>query len=153
MCSEGVGGRPPQRGFTLIELMITVAVIGLLAAVAYPSYQSSVLKSRRSEAKAALTDAAQRLERYYTENNKYEGAKFCSAGAGCTVAAKVFEDRSENGHYALDFANAPTVTAFTAVATPQGAQAADVLCGAFTLNEAGLRGVTGTAAADPSKCW
>ncbi len=56
---------------TLIELMIVVFVVALLAAVALPAYQGSVRKARRAEAKAALTTCAQRLERYYTENNSY----------------------------------------------------------------------------------
>lgn len=60
-----------QTGFTLIELMIVVAVIGILAAVAYPTYLESVNKSRRADAKAAMTTMAQQLERCFTQHNSY----------------------------------------------------------------------------------
>ncbi|MEO8600005.1 MAG: type IV pilin protein, partial [bacterium] len=60
-----------QKGFTLIELMIVVAVIGILAAVAYPSYQDSIIKTKRAEGRAALMAAMQQQERYYTQNNAY----------------------------------------------------------------------------------
>ena len=62
---------PHQIGFTLIELMITVAIIGILSAIAYPSYESYVRKSRRVDAKNALLDLASRQERYFSVNNKY----------------------------------------------------------------------------------
>ena len=90
----------PGAGFTLTELLIVVAVISLLAAVAYPSYQKQVQAGRRAEAKAALTEIAQRLERFYTENNTYLNA--CLAGtSGCTAATTIYASASENGHYAL----------------------------------------------------
>lgn len=66
-----------QSGFTLIELMITVAVIGILAAIAFPSYQDSIRKSSRADGKNALTQAAANMERYYTENNTYVTAAIC----------------------------------------------------------------------------
>jgi type IV pilus assembly protein PilE len=68
-----------QGGFTLIELMITVAVIGILAAIAFPSYQDSVRKSRRTDGKNALTQAVANMERYYTENNTYATANICGS--------------------------------------------------------------------------
>ena len=61
----------PARGFTLIELMIAVAIIALLAAIAYPSYQDSIWKAKRAEAKAAIFKALQAEERFYTQNNTY----------------------------------------------------------------------------------
>lgn len=61
-----------QKGFTLIELMITVAIIGILASVAYPSYREYVNKSRRAEAKTTLIAAQQWMERFYTENFRYD---------------------------------------------------------------------------------
>ena len=60
-----------KRGFTLIELMIVVAVVGILAAIAYPSYTDSVRKARRTDAKSALTEAAQKLEIFYARNSSY----------------------------------------------------------------------------------
>lgn len=79
--------REGGRGFTLIELMIVVAVIGILAAIAYPSYQDSVRKSRRADAKSVLLQAAQWMERRYTENNCYHRAAPGSCGtADVTIA-------------------------------------------------------------------
>ena len=63
-----------NSAFTLIELMIVVAIVGILSAVAYPSYQSHVLKSQRQVAQAALVSLSSSMERYYSENNKYTGA-------------------------------------------------------------------------------
>jgi len=149
------GDRAPAAGkralgFTLMELLITVAVIALLAAVAYPSYQKQIQTARRSEAKAALTEVAQRLERFYTENNTYVGA--CLAGqTGCTASTKVYEGVSENGHYLLDLpGSSRTASTYLITATPQGGQAGDA-CGTLTLNEKGERRLL--SGGDWQSCW
>ena len=69
-----------SAGFTLIELMIVVAIVGILAAVAYPSYIDSVRKGKRAEARAALTSLLQQQERYFTQNNTYETFAVGAAG-------------------------------------------------------------------------
>jgi type IV pilus assembly protein PilE len=112
------------RGFTLIEVMIVVAVVAILAAIALPSYQESVRKARRTDARAALTTIAQRLERWNTERNTYVGAPL-----GALV--------TENDHYDLSLTT-PTASTFTITATPKGAQAADA-CGTYQLDQAGTR--------------
>lgn len=131
------------RGFTLVELMITVAVIGILATIAYPSFTSYIQKSRRADAKAALLAAAQKMEQYRTLSNTYAGATLGANG--------IYASTSDNGYYALRFSIAPTQTVYTIQAAPQGAQATDA-CGTFGYDQAGNKTVSGgtlTAAA----CW
>jgi prepilin-type N-terminal cleavage/methylation domain-containing protein len=140
--------RRRPRGFTLIEVMIVVAIVAILAAVAMPSYQSSVRKARRADARSALVTTAQLMERYATENatSGYSTATI-SVTPGPTVVTK---PASDNGYYQLSLANL-TATTFTLSAAPQGGQAVDQ-CATFTLDERGVRGVTNTtlSAAD---CW
>ena len=76
-----------QRGFTLIELMIVVAVIGIVAAVAYPAYTDSILKGRRAQARAALAELVQQQERYMTQRNCYVGFTTNSSTGAATAAA------------------------------------------------------------------
>ncbi len=133
--------RKLTHGFTLIELMITVAIIAILASIAYPSYQEQVRRTNRAEGVRTLLDTAQRLERCYTEYNSYNHAS-------CNVPATV---TSENGHYTVNVA--PTASAFTLTANRAGSQASD-RCGNFTYTNTGVKGITGAetglTAAD---CW
>lgn len=130
------------RGFTLIELMVTVVIVAILASLAYPSYMNSVRQTRRADGKAALLDAAQRLERCFTRFHAYNNG-------GCDVAADLSDAdgiTSPEGWYVLRVAS--TATTFTVTATPQNDQANDVRCGNLTLNHQGVRG-----AADVAACW
>lgn len=97
-------------GFTLIELMITVAIIGLLAAVAYPSYQSAMVKSRRAAAQTVLSDVAQRQQQYLMDSRAF---------ATTTTNLKVMVPSDVSSHYTITItASASTPPAYTATATP-----------------------------------
>lgn len=128
--------------------MIVVAMISILAAVALPSYQESVRKARRADARSALATTAQLMERYATERgvSGYSTATL-SATPGPTVVTK---PASDNGYYLLSLANL-TATTFTLRAVPQGGQASDG-CATFTLDERGVRGVVGSTYT-AAQCW
>lgn len=134
-------GRVREHGFTLIELMIVVAVVAILAVIAYPSYEEHMIKTRRAEGRAAMLEAATRLERCFTRFNAYNHA----------VCAGVATVRSENGYYQVS-ASAITATAFSLQALPQLAQVKDTKCGTLTLTSVGVRGQTATPPTG-YRCW
>lgn len=118
--------RTSEKGFTLIELMITVAVVAILATIAYASYQSFVVKTRRSAAQACLMQAAQFMERHYTTALSYAAAP---APAGACIAEL-------SGFYAFSFVTPPTTNAFQVQAVPTAAQS-DTKCGTMSVNQMG----------------
>jgi type IV pilus assembly protein PilE len=130
-----------EHGVTLIELMIVVVIIGILAAIAYPSYQNQVRDSRRADGKAALLQTAQQLERCYTRFASYNNA-------GCGVALPV---GSPEGFYQVTAA-ALNAGSFTLDAVPQGDQANDAECGTLRLAHTGAQGSQG-AEGDANDCW
>lgn len=131
--------RLPQ-GFTLIELMIVVAIVGILAAIAYPSYQEQVRQSRRADAQAVLLESAQFMERFFTVNSTY-------AGAALPTGLQQSPKDGGTARYNLTIP-AQTASTFTLQATPQ---VADPNCGNLTITQAGIKGASGTLGADG--CW
>ena len=129
------------RGFTLIEVLIVCVVVGVLTAIALPSYQNQVQKSRRSDAKSALVGAAGQMERYFTERGTYATATLGSGG--------VYAATTQNGYYTLSLANL-TVSTYTLRATPAGPHVGDP-CGIMTYTDQGVKGVTGSLSV--SQCW
>lgn len=125
----GSSRRGSAGGFTLIELMIVIVIVGILAGVAYPGYQDYVERSRRADAKSLVLLTGQRLERCYANNATYDG---------CVTAPL----DSTEGYYQASVAtqsSAPTLYTVTVVALTSGPQINDTDCARFVLDQSGTR--------------
>lgn len=134
-----------QTGFTLLEVMVVVAIVGILAAIAYPSYDEYVKRGNRAEGQAALNDAAARQERYFAQNNAYvtsadDIGKLGMRSNGSNVV-------SETSKYTLQVAGGGGGYTLTAVQ-----QFGDTKCGNLTLNAQGEKGRTGSGKT-VQDCW
>lgn len=141
------------HGFSLIELLIAVAIVGILATIAYPSYLEQMRKTHRAECSGGLASLGSAMERHFTVNSTYLGA---AAGGANTGAPGVFAATCpvDGGQprYNLTIA-AATASSYTLQAVPVGAQAVDK-CGTLTFSNTGQKGVIGASAGeDWESCW
>lgn len=119
------------QGFTIIEVLVVVAILGILATIAIPQYTKYLTNARRADGKTALLAAAQYMERHFTTNNyTYVGASI--------------PKESESGYYAITV-TAANATAFTIQVVAEGKQAGDTLCKTMTINHLGQK--------TPAGCW
>ncbi|MGI9250466.1 MAG: type IV pilin protein [Pseudohongiellaceae bacterium] len=151
------------QGFTLVELLIVVTIIGILAMLAIPSYQASVQRGTRAVAVAGLLDLSNRQQQFYLNNRSYASSmadlgypadRVFSSGEDSAVALSngrtLVATTSADRVYILKIDNA-TATAYTISAVPQLAQANDSECGTLTTDNTGARSTSGTATS--IDCW
>ncbi len=140
-------GRRGNAGFTLVEVIIVVLIISVLAAIAYPAYQNSVVQTRRNAVKACLAEASTFMERFYTTNLRYD-----QTIAGAAVALPPCAAGTDvTNHYTVAL-TAVGRTNYTLTATPINLQAArDTRCGTLSINNIGTKTKTGSESVD--FCW
>jgi type IV pilus assembly protein PilE len=136
--------RNKMRGFTLIEAMIVVALIGIIIAFGYPSYRDQVMKSRRADGMAALLELADRMERHYSDAGTYTKAD------GTDIAVTDVFPSFSSDYYTLSIDSQDNIS-FTVSAARKGSQLNDK-CGKFTLTSQGVKSVSG-GSLSKEDCW
>jgi type IV pilus assembly protein PilE len=147
------------RGFSLIELMITVLVLSIIVAIAIPSYSNYVRKSRRADAKSALLDMAALEERYYSTQNIYSSnaSDMGYSGWPATVGSGYYTVAAPTlGTPSAPTASQPagTPATYSFIATPVGDQVKDTQCTSFTVQSGGIQTATQSGGTDnTATCW
>lgn len=133
-----------KNGFTLIELMVTVLIVGVLASISIPTYQNFTMKTRRTEGKSLIMDIMQRQEKYYNENNTYT-TNLTQLGYPTTIVL------SDKGYYAVTATAAIDGITNNVILTadPKDTQVKDTECGSYILNSTGLK----TTSTSLKECW
>lgn len=146
MATPMTATKQKKHGFTLIEILIVIAIVGILAAIAIPSYTQYMTQTRRLDAKAFLQEVAGEQVRFFSDNNRF-ATTMTELGYG-----EEDTQDSPDGHYTISIANlVPTSFTLTATVVSTGQQASDDKCGNLTLDSTGLKGATGTLGVDG--CW
>ena len=140
-----------EKGFTLIEVMIVAAIVGILAGIAYPSYKAYIARASRAELRALMLDIAQKQERYYSSNNTYLAISAPTATAptgwinfsgGTTMAARKYD---------VSVALSGGGTGYTITGAPSNGYS-DTTCGTYTLTQTNARGNSGNSRPS-AECW
>ena len=145
--------RNAQRGFSLIELMIVVAIVAIISAFAYPSYQRYVIKAKRSVAQNALLQVADRQQQFFMDNKRFAADV---TNLGFPASPYVVDDNGTptvasdgDAVYSLSLSNV-TATTWTATAAPLNGQLSrDTYCGSLSITQTGAKGKSGTS----DECW
>ncbi|TAL87641.1 MAG: type IV pilin protein [Rhodanobacter sp.] len=140
-----------SAGFTLIELMIVVAIVAILTAIAYPAYTSYITKTHRVAAEGCLSEYANYMERYYTTNLRYDTSSASPTVANPFPMLDCAMPQRTGANYSYNDGT-PGVSTYTVQAVPINAQLTrDTKCGTLSLNQAGVRTVSGPGTVD--QCW
>jgi type IV pilus assembly protein PilE len=144
-----------HSGFTLIELMIVVVIIGILAMIAYPSYMKTVAKSHRRAAQACLVNYAQYMERFYTANMRYDkSADETEDNELPEIDCASEQNTGKDYEYEIRAVARATYTLGAAPKENSAQADRDAACGTLTINQAGTRGAAGSTDAEAvEKCW
>jgi type IV pilus assembly protein PilE len=143
-----------MRGFTLIEIMMVIAIIGILAAIALPGYEQYVTRSKRGLAKSAIVQVMDRQAQFFVDNKRFAtdltDLGYGEDGFGINRSGKEVASTSADRVYVVQLASGASTMAFTMEAVPQLSQATkDAKCGTLQITHTGVKSVTGTG----TDCW